>query len=297
MAERLDDLAKSWARDLRAADKAERTIVIYGQAVRFYADWLTAQDRPATTESLTRHAISAWLADLHTDHAAGTVLTRFRGLRRFCRWAVLEELLEVNPMAGMEQPKPVETPVPVITDTEVAALFKVTAGKVFTDRRDHAILRILFDCGLRISECARLAVDDADMDADLLAVLGKGRRPRIVPFGARTGRALDRYLRARRQHPYAAEPALWLTQRGGLSPDGLDEILRRRARQAGVENLHAHRFRHTFAHRWLADGGQERDLMRLAGWRSEAMLSRYGSSAADERAREAFKRMRLGERL
>lgn len=297
MAERLDDLAKSWARDLRAADKADRTVVIYGQAVRFYADWLTAQDRPPTTESLTRHAIAAWLADLHTDHAAATVLTRFRGLRRFCRWAVLEELLEVNPMAGMEQPKPVDTPVPIITDAEIAALFKATAGKVFTDRRDHAILRILFDCGLRISECARLQLDDADMDADLLAVLGKGRRPRTVPFGAKTGRALDRYRRVRRAHPHAADPALWLTQRGALSTDGLDEILRRRGRQAGVENLHAHRFRHTFAHRWLADGGQERDLMRLAGWRSEAMLSRYGSSAADERAREAFKRMRLGDRL
>ena len=53
---------------------------------------------------------------------------------------------------------------------------------------------------------------------------------------------------------------------------------------------------HTFAHRWLAEGGQEQDLMRLAGWRSKETLARYGASAADQRARDAHRRMRPGDR-
>jgi len=68
---------------------------------------------------------------------------------------------------------------------------------------------------------------------------------------------------------------------------------------AGLDpaEIHPHRFRHTNAHDFLLAGGQERDLKRLMGWRSDTMLERYGASAADHRAREAAKRLRRGDRI
>lgn len=274
-------------------------MVIYAQSVRFFADWLAARGRPATLDELTRHAIAGWLADLaDAGRSTNTLATRFRGMRRFCRWLVTEGELPVSPMEGMEQPKAAPKPVPVLTDEDVAALFKACSGPEFRDRRDTAILRVLFDCGLRISECARLTLEDVDLDdLEVLRVIGKGRKIRVVPFGRKTAASLDRYLRARRGHKHADEPALWLGERGPMTADGIDERLRVRAVQAGLTGLHAHQFRHSMAHHWLSSGGGEQDLKRLMGWSSDAMLSVYGASAAEARAREAFKRMRLGDRL
>jgi site-specific recombinase XerD len=189
MAERLDDLVASWQRHLRAADKAPRTVELYTQSVRFYCRWLADHGREQTLDELTRSAIVAWLGGLaDAGRSTNTLSTRFRGLRRFCRWLVAEGILDTSPMDGMEQPKATPKPVPVLTDDDVVALLKSCTGTTFADRRDQAILRVLFDCGVRISECARLTLADVDFDLEVLRVVGKGRKVRVVPFGAKTAR-------------------------------------------------------------------------------------------------------------
>ena len=297
MTGRLQDLSRSFARHLRAEGRSERTVVIYDQSIRFFSEWLEAQDRTATLDELTRPAVREWLAQLSDSHEASTVKTRYRGLFRFCGWLVDEDELPENPMKTLSPPEPKPKPVPVITDAELERLVKACAGKDFTSRRDEVMVRLLLDCGLRVSELCGLTVEAVKLDLGMTMVRGKGNKIRPVYFGARTARAVDRYIRSRGAHRWAHLDALLLSQRGAMSPDGVRERVRLLGDAAGIPDLHPHRFRHTWAHDFLMAGGQERDLKRLAGWSSDVMLERYGASAADARARAAAQRMKRGDRV
>ena len=295
----LESLRGSFNRSLRVEGKADRTLVLYGQSITYFGQWLAQRGRPADLSSLDRDTVLQWFDHLRSRGlTTGTIRTRWRGLRRFVNWLLAEGIVGTDPLAGIVIDKP-PPPVPILTDEDLAALVGACRGKRFADRRDEAVMRLLIDCGLRVSEVTGIDLDHLDLDAESITVTGKGSRVRAAYFGAKTGQALDRYLRERRNHRHASSSALFLGERGRFTPDGVRERLKVRADIAGLDpaKIHPHRFRHTNAHDFLLAGGQERDLKRLMGWRSDTMLERYGASAADHRAREAARRLKRGDRV
>jgi site-specific recombinase XerC len=100
-------------------------------------------------------------------------------------------------MMRMKPPFIPEQPVPLVPDELMRKVLDQCKGRDLMSRRDIAIIRLIWDTGARLSEIAALKVDDVDLDIDVIHVVGKGRRPRGIPFSPRTGQALSRYLRIR----------------------------------------------------------------------------------------------------
>jgi integrase len=300
-----------WDLVLRNGNVAEQTRVVYLRSARQFLAHL-ADHHPDVTDpgQITRRHVDSWLRAMNeAGRSENTRRIRLKALRLWLGYLGTDPDSGVvgNPAAAVPLPAEYVKPVPVVPDEAVARLLATTAGVDFVDRRDAGIIRMLFDTGCRRGELVALDLDDIDLrHQEAMIRRGKGNKSRAVPFGGRTALALTRYVRSRGRHQAAAvTPALFLAVRPGsvsgspwrLTGKGVADMLERRCAQAGIPAINPHAFRHSWAHDLMANGANESDVERLAGWSSPLMVRRYGNSAADARARDAARKLARGDRL
>ena len=292
-------LLPKWQATMRAEAKSTGTIETYTYGLRTYLTWCTSAGEPP----LNRNTMTAWMSgQLDAGAAAGSARIRQLGVRRFVAWLIATGHVPVDPFAGIKAPKQTQKLVTPLNDDQLRALIATCTAPTHRPdeplhhRRDEAIIRLMFETGIRIGETIALHVDDIDLIARRVTIRrGKGGPGRIIPIGTATSTALRAYLVLRELHRCADSPNLWLGERGAeFGYDGLSKALRRRAELAGITGFHPHKLRHTAAHRWLAAGGSESGLMAIAGWTRTDMLVRYTRARACERAAHESARLNLG---
>lgn len=299
----------SWQLALEAAGKSPKTVRSYTDSVKALGAFLASQGMPTDIDGVSAEHLRAFLLSEERRTSPVSAAVHYRNLRVFFGWLIREEERSgPNPMERVDKPKVTKKAKPFFDDDELSRLLKVCQGTKFEDRRDMAVIRILIDTGMRVSGLANLrydAEDQAHSDVFLtqrrLRIRLKGGDETWVPIGKKAAAALDRYIRVRARHPQAGSSWLWLGTTGRdvahMTDSGIRAMLKRRGQQAGIQNVHPHRFRRSFADKWLAAGGSTDDLMHITGWKTYDMVREYTEARGIARAHQAHARLSPGDQI
>ena len=265
----------------QAARCTPKTLEHYTYTLGKFASFL--RDGGITTpEAITPNHIRQYLVSLQRSGLMDTTQhAHARGIKAWLRWLVREGELTESPMQRVDMPKLDARVPPPFSRDEVHKLLSV-CDRSLMGIRNRAIVIGLLDSGLRLSEFCSLRVGDVNMRTGLCSVVGKGRKMRQVRFGAKARAVMVKYLAALREAE-AGQP-LW-----GLSARGMQIMIHRLGRKAGVRPCGPHRFRRTFALWMLRDGCDLHSLRLLMGHSDLTVLQRYLALAGEdiERAHKA----------
>lgn len=234
-------------------------------------------------------ALGAWmkrgklsLADLGTEELAAFLKARKEEglhasslrivtvhLKIFFRWLLTAGHLPMDPAEPLLAPRPDQTLPETLHLPQILSLLDSIDTSKPLGRRDKAILELFYSSGLRLSELCGLRLETTDLEEGFLRVTGKGNKTRIVRVGGQALEAIRAYLSKERPELVTRKTSshLFLSVRGGpLSPDRVRQIVKQRARDAGIEsNIYPHLLRHSFATHLLEGGADLRIIQELLG--------------------------------
>ncbi len=242
--------------------------------------------------ALDRATIRGFLADAHAHgQSRATAARKLAAVRTFLRYLRREGVIDDDPGALVATPKRDVRMPAHLSEQEMIALLAAPAGDEPLGRRDHAMLELFYASGLRLSELAGLDIDDVNLSAKMVRVLGKGSKQRLVPFNTSTASAIRAYLRdrailtrgnalvgtGRRGRGPADADALFVNYRGGrLSVRSIDRLVRRYVAACSSRlGISPHALRHSFATHLLQRGADLRAIQELLGHARLSTTQRY----------------------
>lgn len=263
--------------------KSPRTVEWYNQVLNMFLAFLREKGLPTTLSSIGEHEVRQFI--LHIQSKPGikgamsthSVANRVRALRAFFAWLRRRGYLGEDPIKDLKPPKTLDQVIEPLTEEEMERIFSAINPNTALGARNTAIISLLVDAGLRLSELLDLKEHDAHLQERYVKVVGKGSKERMVAFGVACQRSLMHYY-----HHFRVQPAtpiidnFFLTIDGyPLTKHGLTSMVERLSIASGVKRLHPHLLRHTYATQFLLNGGDVFLLKQNLGHTTLTMVEHY----------------------
>lgn len=274
---RIDEAISEFLLEQKVRGNSEKTLIDYRQKLGQFR--LFIGDVDVSEISVRRcKEWQLWLMD--RDLQTASVQGYVRSARAFLHWLFLEDLIAEDLCTRFRVPKGQQKRIDVLTDQEIYLIYSVWPDPgSWVDARNRVIVSLMLDAGLRLSELVTAKRSNLHLRERYLIVDGKGAKQRAVVFGIQTERMLGDYLiRAPEVDPliisshFLNHPSAPIT---GITGETVKDLFRVIRRRTGIRRLHPHLLRHTFATRYMENGGRERDLQDLLGHTSSKMTQRY----------------------
>jgi site-specific recombinase XerD len=300
----LAHLSELLATEKAASGKSAQTVDWYTGVIARYAEWIVAQKLEPALGSFTLEHVRAYIVALQGLRARelhpaqpmenrplsdATINSYVRALHAFSSWLYEEGYTQAPVLARLKAPRMTQKTQPILTEAEIAAIVCALNPRTEIGARDQAIFLLLLDTGMRAGELCGLRLPQLHLDDGYAIVLGKGRKERPIKIGARAAKAIRFYLLHWRTPALAHEDHVFLACRGVTTPrhalasaggeplsvSALEQLIKRIGRQAGVERLHPHLLRHTFACLYLMRYRDPFALKSLLGHTTLQMTNHY----------------------
>jgi integrase/recombinase XerC len=276
-------------RHLQQRNVSPHTIKAYTSDLDCFAAYIGARD----WKTIDHIAIRGFLSHLYNKRLSKTSVARaLAAVRSLYRWLAQEGVVEQNPAKLVSTPRlPKKLPrVPTIEEMNFVLDGKMPEVAPFPER-DRLMFELLYGCGIRNSELVGINLNDISFSNEAILIRGKGKKQRLVPFGASVQAVLTFYLPWRRQLlatlkiknpssqtvPSKNTPALLINQRGGrLTTRSVGRIVKRIAVAKGLSpEIHPHTLRHAFGTHMLEEGADLRAIQELLGHERLSTTERY----------------------
>lgn len=250
---------------------AENTCAAYGRDLRFFAEFLGKRGVSESAD-VTRAEIDAYLGEEREEGKKSTTRARrMAAIRMWLKFLKERRYIRKNPAELIDAPKKAKALPKVLSEEETFRMLDAVSGKDPRELRDRAMLEVMYGCGLRVSELCALSTDDIIADGELLRVLGKGSKERVVPIGKAAGRALTDYFASARDVFTKGDPSVttvFVTRlRKSFTRQAVFKMIKERATAVGIDpkRISPHVLRHCFASHMLQHGADIRAIQELLG--------------------------------